>query len=258
MKVFLSESTIDYGTYTFSYAPYALREGAEDLSPIYNQGFLPYSGDLTLEKELFYMARSLRVDLERFVDSSENRRVSRLMEPLGVEMELINKNDFDLNDPDFRAFCENYVSERIGDGNMNAERLEYILASKVGTHIFKFSNKEKTMGYILAAVGSDMLHYWFAFFDIEYMKSHSLGKWMMWKTIVWAKENGLKNVYLGTAYKTAALYKIRDHKGLSFWDGQKWNQDVKLLKALCKVDTEPKEKDSFKQLEDRNDFLDSL
>ncbi len=258
MKIFLSESTVDYGTYTFSYAMYAMREGNEDLSPIYDKGFLPYTGNTALEPELFYLARSLRVNLSRFEDSSENRRVSRQMEPLGVQMELIEKSAFDLNEPVFKNYCEEYIKERIGDQNMSLERWAYILKSTIGTHILRFSMGEKVMGYILASISDSMLHYWFAFFDTEYMKSHSLGKWMMWKAISWAKDHGRHYVYLGTAYKPAALYKIRDHKGLEFWDGTRWNTDVKLLKELCNTDLEPKSADFFKTMSEPNNYLNQL
>lgn len=258
MKIFYSENNVDYSSYTFSYAIYAMREGLEDVSPIYDKGFLPYTGNTSLEAETFYLARSLRVDLARFADTSENRRVCRQMEPLGVNVELIEKEKFDLEEPTFKALCEAYITERIGDANMTQERWNYILESSIGTHILKFKNTDKTFGYILVSLTDTMLHYWFSFFDTDYMKSHSLGKWMMWRAINWSKENGLNYVYLGTAYKPAALYKIRDHKGLEFWDGQKWNQDVKLLKEYCKTDLEEKTSDRFKNLKEPNSFLNQL
>ncbi len=258
MKIFFSENTVDYSSYTFSYAIYAMREGQEDISPIYDQGFLPYTGNTNLEKEVFYMARSLRVNLKAFTDSSENRRICRQIEPLNIKLETIKKEDFDLNDPVFKSFCEEYISERIGGDKMSLERWDYILNSTIGSHILKFSNEEKVMGYILAGIGEKMLHYWFAFFDTDYMKSHSLGKYMMWKAIDWSKETGLDYAYLGTAYKTSALYKIRDHKALEFWDGQKWNTDVKLLKELCKTDEAPKTSDRFKMMPEQNNFLNEL
>ncbi|MFT5884017.1 MAG: arginyl-tRNA--protein-N-Asp/Glu arginylyltransferase [Arcticibacterium sp.] len=257
MKLFYSENTVDYSSYTFSYAIYALREGLEDVSPIYGQGFLPYTGNINIEKEVFYLARSLRVDLSRFEDTSENRRIQRQMEPLDVKLEVIKKSDFDLSDPDFTSFCNAYILERIGDENMSLERWSYILKSSIGTHILKFTTAEKTVGYILASITESMLHYWFAFFDTDYMRSHSLGKWMMWRTISWAKEAGLDHAYLGTAYKPAALYKIRDHKGLEFWDGQKWNEDVKILKEYCKTDLDAKNSDRFKMEAEPNHFLEN-
>jgi len=49
-----------------------------------------------------------------------------------------------------------------------------------------------------------------------------------------------------TIYGEKSLYKVRDFKGLSFWDGNTWNQDTKLLKSKCKTDAQPKA-DDFKQ-----------
>lgn len=258
MKIFLSENTVDYTTYTFNYAIYCVKESMGELSDIYEKGFLPYSADLRIEKDIFYLARSLRVDTERFEDSSENRRINRAVAPLGVELEVIPKDKFNLQDPNFKAFCERYINERIGDDNMSTERLDYILSREIGTHIFRFYNIEKELGYVFGVMNNDMLHYWFAFFDTEYMRSHSLGKWIMWRTIRWAADNNKKHVYLGTAYKNSALYKIRDHKGLAFYDGSGWNTDVNLLKNWCKTDEEPKPSDRFKTLELPNEFIDKL
>ncbi|MDP5139610.1 MAG: GNAT family N-acetyltransferase, partial [Spirosomaceae bacterium] len=192
------------------------------------------------------------------VDSSENRRVNRTVEPLGIEVEVIAKADFDLQNADFQAFCEKYINERIGEDNMSTERLKYILEREAGTHILRFHNAEQDFGYVLGVMNGDMLHYWFAFFDTEYMRTHSLGKWIMWRSIRWAADNGKKHVYLGTAYKSSALYKIRDHKGLAFFDGKGWNTDVNTLKDWCKSDEETMPSDRFKQLADPNKFLENM
>ncbi len=258
MKIFLSENTVDYTTYTFNYALYALKESQDELSELYDKGFLPYTGNSVLEREVYYFARSLRVNLEKFDDTSENRRVNRMVEPLEITVNLIPKEEFDIRNPEFMAFCEGYINERIGEDNMSMERWNYILKQETGSHLFEFRTAEKVMGYVLAAVNEEIVHYWFAFFDTEYMRTHSLGKWMMWKVIRWAKDNGRRHAYLGTAYKPAALYKIRDHKGLEFWDGTRWNEDVKILKEWCQTDLEPKAGDRFKTMENPNEYLGTL
>lgn len=258
MKIFFSENRVNYSNYTFDYAIYCLKESQSELAEIYEKGFLPYTGDLTIEGDIFYLARSLRVELDSFDDTSENRRVNRLVEPLQITLDVIRKEDFDLNDPAFVNFCQEYISQRIGDDNMSLERWQYILSRETGTHILRFTSEGKFLGFILAALDNTVLHYWFAFFDTEYMRTHSLGKWMMWRAIRWAKDNGLQYVYLGTAYKPGALYKIRDHKGLSYFDGYKWSKDIEKLKELCKNDLELKEADHFKLLDDKNTFLKKL
>jgi leucyl-tRNA---protein transferase len=258
MKIFFSENRVDYSTYTFDYAIYCLKQSQAELPEIYEKGFLPYTANLTIEGFIFYLARSLRVELERFDDTSENRRVNRLVEPLGIALEVIRKENFDLNSTEFQSLCQEYITQRIGDDNMSLERWQYILSRETGTHIFRFSIENKLIGFVFVVMEADMLHYWFAFFDTEYMRTHSLGKWIMWRVIKWAKENDLKYVYLGTAYKSSALYKIRDHKGLAFFDGSGWNNDIERLKTLCKNDLEPKIADEFKTLDNQNDFLKKL
>jgi arginine-tRNA-protein transferase len=258
MKTFLSENTPDYSSYTFNYTMYALKENQAEWDEIYEKGFLPYTGNITIDKEIFYLARSLRVNIANFDDTSENRRVCRLIEPLEIKLDVVDKNVFDIHNTDFKAFCGNYIAERIGDDNMSLERWDYILKQETGTHIFKFYNEKKVFGYVLAAITPKAVQYWFAFFDTEYMRTHSLGKYMMWAVIDWAKQNQKQYVYLGTAYKPAALYKIRDHKGLEYFDGNNWNNDVKQLKAWCETDLEPKTIDRFKSNENPNAFLNTL
>ena len=51
-----------------------------------------------------------------------------------------------------------------------------------------------------------------------------------------AKKIGKKYIYLGTCYGEKALYKVRDFKGIEFYDGNKWIKDNKILKDLCKSD----------------------
>lgn len=251
MKTFFSEYQTNYSTYTFGYTAYCQIESSSEISNAYNKGFLPYTGNTRLESTTFYMARSLRIDLDRFVDSSENRRVNRKASDLSIEMNLIPIQEFNLEDSDFVNFCTNYAAERFAGGEMGSERFQYILQRNLISHIIEFKTADKKYGYVLACLHGDMLHYWFSFFDTEYMKSHALGKWMMWKVISWAKENNLAHIYLGTCYQPKSLYKVRDHKGIAFFDGTKWNQDASTLKYLCQQDVEPRDIDLFKSEDEK-------
>ena len=244
MKIFLSESLVDYSTYTFNNAVYCIREERKELPQIYDKGFLPYSNDVDLEYETYYLARSLRVDLERFKETSENRRVLKKIAPLEPDLRKIPVEEFDVEDPAFQDFCYDFAGKRFSEA-LSRERLQYILHTKSISDIFEFSLKDKKAGYVIAIIEQDTLHYWFAFFDLNYPE-YSLGKYMMYSVIRWAYENGLKYVYLGTAYGEKSLYKVRDFKGLSFFDGNRWNQDMKLLKLKCKADKDFL-KDDFKQ-----------
>jgi arginine-tRNA-protein transferase len=251
MKIFFSEYITDYLSYTFSYTAYCIKENQEEIPIIYEKGFLPYSGNLTIEKDIFYLARGLRVNLERFDDTSENKRINRKINELQIEISVIEKSNFSINDKNFLHFCTGYADERFAGGRMTLERLEYILSRESLTHIIVFRNQEHVFGYVLACLTGGILHYWFSFFDTAYLQTHSLGKWMMWRTIRWAKDQNMQYIYLGTCYLPKSLYKVRDHKGIEFFDGAGWNPDVELLKYLCQSDDQPREVDFFKSKDEK-------
>ncbi len=247
MKIFFSEYQSDYPTYTFGYTSYCIKEPQDSFSEIYQKGFLPYTGEQRIKATIFYMARSLRVDLNRFSNSSENRRISKKVADLDLSFTVFRKEDFDLQSASFRKICLDYAATRFVGNEMTEPRLDYVLSRETTTHIFEYRLDNVPFGYILTCIDQEMLHYWFAFFDTELMTTYSIGKWMMWSVIDWAQQNHLKYVYLGTAYTTKSLYKIRDFKGTEFYDGSGWNADTSLLKKLCKSDHLPRDIDRFKE-----------
>lgn len=253
MRIFKSESFIDYSTYTFNYAIYCIKEAQKEIPEIYQKGFLPYSNNIDLQYETYYLARSLRVELDQFKESSENRRVAKKITLLQPTITLTPISEFNINDNSFKNFCLDFASKRFSEA-ISMDRLNYILKSESITHVFEFSLNQKKVGYVIAIIESGTLHYWFSFFELDYQE-YSLGKWMMFSVIKWAAENNLNYVYLGTCYGEKSLYKVRDFKGLSFFDGNKWNSDMKLLKLKCKSDNEFIN-DDFKQ--DTDLFLQNL
>jgi len=260
MKIFLSECEVAYDTYTFPYAIYCKRENPAETPEIYQKGFLPFSGDSGLDGDYFYLARSLRVNLSKFSDSSENRRIHRKAGLLfyAISLESIDKSNFDTEDPSFRNLCLDYATRRYKAGSMDGTRLSYVTSRKLLNHYFVLKDGHKILGYVFAPMYGDIIHYWFSFFDYEYMESgFPLGKYLMWRTIKWAKQQGeYKYFYLGTCYKTSSLYKVRDHSGIEFFDGNSWNNDVKILKTLCINDDAREQKsDLFKS---DLDIVDSL
>ena len=234
MKIFRSESFVDYKTYTFNYATYCIKENTGELPQIYDMGFLPYSNNIDLQQETYYLARSLRVELSALKGSSETRRVDRKISDLSPSFEVVPVQDFNMDDPEFKSYCINFADKRFSE-KISTERMDYILSSKSISHVFHFKIGEKTVGYVISIIEGDSLHYWFAFFDLD-LQSYALGKWMMFSVIKWAFEQKLQYVYLGTCYGEKSLYKVRDFKGLSYFDGNGWSTDMKTLKAKCKSD----------------------
>jgi arginine-tRNA-protein transferase len=253
MKIFRSESYVDYKTYTFNYAIYCIKEDQSELPQIYSQGFLPYSNKIDLVHDTYYLARSLRVELSLFQESSENRRVARKIEALSPSFNVVPIDEFNIDRPEFKAYCLEFATARFSD-KISMERLNYILHAKSISHVFEFVIQDKKVGYVISIIEQGTLHYWFAFFDLN-LQEYALGKWMMFSVIKWAHEQNLSYVYLGTCYGEKSLYKVRDFKGLSYFNGNAWDTNMKNLKAKCKQD-HAFETDEFKQ--DTDLFLERL
>ena len=250
MEIFFSEYLKNYSTYTFGYAVYALQEHSDTLSELYAKGFLPYAGESEFMsskalREIYYLTRSLRVNLADFVVSSENRRIAKKADPFEVEFRVDEKSLY-VNDEHFNNFCKEYAAERFKGGHMNEDRWSYLLKRNCGTHIFSFLVEGKVIGYVLAGIDEKSVHYWFSFFDTGYLDKFPIGKFIMTRVIQWAKEQNKEHVYLGTCYGPHSLYKARDFKGAQFFDGEKWNSNVATLKTWCKSEDEPMDSDRYK------------
>ena len=65
---------------------------------------------------------------------------------------------------------------------------------------------------------------------------NGIGKKLMCFAEELAKKNNKKYIYLGTCYGRDSLYKVRDFKGIEYFDGNKWIDDIEKLKSICKID----------------------
>ena len=120
MKLLFSEQNSDYENYQFPYAIWAIPETGETPADIFEAGFLPSSRDL----DRFYLCRQVRVNLAKFKESSENRRILRKGKGIGVE--LVPREKFDFT-PERRAFFKTYADIKFGKDVMSYERLDLSL-----------------------------------------------------------------------------------------------------------------------------------
>lgn len=262
MKVFVSESTPHYGSYTFPYAIYCVAESQDELAAVYGAGFLPYTGNWQLgtgfPHNVFYLARSLRVDLHQFRLSSENRRVLRRagdQVALGEPLALASAEGAALvGSQAFSDFCCAYADKHFVGGSMSAERLRFVLSRSAATHLFRFGRaNEAPLAYVLAMISpGECLHYWFAWLDDSAMQSMHIGNVAMLSVVQWAQNAGLRHIYLGTVYHEKALYKVRPFSGVQWFTGSHWSSDVVELKRRCALDGAPLASgDYFKENEDQ-------
>ena len=232
MRIFSSELAHNYGTYTFGYTNYGELDEGDDLSLLYNAGFLPYSGSPDAPDTL-YMARSARVVLPRFALTSENRRITKKFDGQ-FSKKRVPLKEFVVDEP-FIAFCLEYFAKRHGAATMPRARLEFILASKFISDVIVYTQGEKPVACVLVMRQGSMEHYWFSFYDLS-LTAQSLGLWLMLDCVRDAQAAGLEHYYVGTVYGEKALYKT-NFEPLEWWSGAEWQTNVSLLKERGRSDT---------------------
>lgn len=228
MKLFFSEFKPNYDTYSFPYQVWLLKEESDLVEPIYQAGFLPTRH----LQNVYYLARSLRVVLSGFDLSSENRRILNKTQEIKVELQSLA--DFDYT-PEVQKMCKDYASERFDQGVFSSQTIKSIFENKIFNHVFVFKNSENqtTVGYAVCFINEKLLHYAYAFYHPDFI-GQNLGARMMLQAVSWAKENQKIYAYLGTAYQAQSLYKT-EFKGVEFFNGFRWSQDLTELKELINL-----------------------
>lgn len=232
MKIFASEFGHSYETYSFAYSIYLKRELGDNLSLIYEKGFLPYSGSKDI-KDIFYMARGTRADIRTWEPTSENRRVLRMFDDQ-FEKNIRSVEDV-RTDERFFELCLSYFNLAHGSV-MPRERLELILDMGLISTVAEYTKDGVPQAYLLLVEDENISHYWFSFYNHEYAKT-SLGMWLALDHIRDLSKSNKKYFYFGTCYAEKALYKT-NVEPLEFWNGKEWINNTPLLKSLCRSDTE--------------------
>jgi len=251
MKLLFGEFPANYEKYHFPYQVWLVKEDGDDVDKIYEMGFLP----MRSKKDFYYLCRSVRVDLNRFQPSSENRRILRKTEDFQYRVQrLINpchpefssgsqkipkqvRNDmvFDYT-PSVQKICKDWFEQKFGKGKISTSAIRKIFTSGIFTHVFVWSqnsrlgSNNKSIGYAVAYSCEDLLHYAHVFIDPQFSKAN-LGVRMMLGAVLWAKENDKKYTYLGTGYTKSSLYKTQ-YLGVEFFNGSSWSDNIKELKYL--------------------------
>ncbi|KAA3613818.1 MAG: hypothetical protein DWQ05_16210 [Calditrichaeota bacterium] len=228
MKIVFSEYKSDYQNYIFPYAVWAFPEDNETPASLFAHGFLPATRDM----DRYYMCRQIRVRLNAFSASSENRRILRKGE--NINARLIPIANFDYT-PERRNSYKTYADIKFGKDIMTYKRLDSLFNSKIITHLLVFSDTEqdKEIGTATLFIESnELVYYYYAFYDLNYY-ARNLGMYMMTAATKYFAEQNSTFLYLGTCYTKNALYKIQ-FKGSEFFTGFSWSSDLRELKFLIK------------------------
>ncbi|MEK7079703.1 MAG: GNAT family N-acetyltransferase [Patescibacteria group bacterium] len=232
MRLTRQEFASDYGTYAFGYTIHATREAEDELSSVYESGFLPSSSDPAVRNR-FYMARSVRIPLTPFSPSSENRRILKKFDD-AFEVVAMTKTELQNNEA-FKTCFLNYFSDHHGQSIMSRERLDAILDTPLPLRGFRYEKDATPCGYVLEIMEGAFVHYWFSCYTSDYAGT-SLGMWLMLDSVQRAKKEAKKYTYVGTAYGAKGRYKM-NLTPIEFWNGNEWVKNEKLLKELIAKDS---------------------
>jgi arginyl-tRNA--protein-N-Asp/Glu arginylyltransferase len=230
MRLFFSEYKSDYPHYIFPYSIWAMPDEGEQPSRLFTCGFLPNSRNL----DRFYLCRQVRVRLEKFSASSENRRIMRKGE--GLEYRFIPRDQFHYSEQ-WREFCKKYADEKFGPDVMSYERLDSLFQSRIISHVMVYADaaSQKDIGLVMLYVEPPaMAFYYYSFYDLDYF-SRNMGMYMMTCTVQHMKNLQMEFIYLGSCYSRNALYKTQ-FEGFEFFNGFRWSSDLEELKSLIERD----------------------
>ena len=232
MKIILKEfPAANYNQYQFPYCIYAIKESHDVYHDIYAKGFLPYSNDLEMEEEIYYLAKSVRIPLlEHHFNYKQNNilnKLSKKYDESGFCFEIKEKDEL-INQDYFIAWCLNNAKNDF----LSPERLQYILSRPYLKEILEISYQKKTLAYILPIhTYKDFFHVWFSFYDTK-IAENDFGKMILLKTISWCKSTGYEYFYIGTCYNLTAFYKLTLSPQAEFFTGNGWSRDVSSLKKI--------------------------
>jgi leucyl-tRNA---protein transferase len=198
----------------------------ENINSLYNNGYV-----FTREKKgSLDQTRSVRINLDKFELSSENRRILRKTEELKLEVINLPCSDYHWS---IGKLAKDFYDEKFEKNTFSANKVREILTLDSGNFNKLFTYKNQGEGYCIVFENQDILHYSYPFYDLKNLENKNIGMGMMIKAITYAKENNKKYIYLGSAQRPTDTYKLQ-FKGLEWFDGEGWSGDLNKLKEILK------------------------
>jgi arginine-tRNA-protein transferase len=226
MHRFRSEGPTLYNRYQFGYCEWMESTTGQDLQEAYENGYLPYSADLSDPRHLFYMARSLRVDLKEFHLDKKRRYDHRKWQSFNLVRECLPTERFFQNygnEP--LELAHTWMKQRFAEAYLSKERLDFILKKPFLKDTLLWRDGSALQAFALIVREDWGAHYWFVFYNSNPDKACAPGQGYLVDFLDWAAGENLGRAYLGTAYGNKSLYKSRGIQGIEFWDGNSWSSD---------------------------------
>lgn len=192
---------------------------AETINRMYDNGFV----FTRIDKGVMHQTRSIRINLDKFELSSENRRILRKGENIILEKISLPHSSYKW---EIGKMAKDFY-EKKASGAFSANRIkELITTTDNFNSLFSFSG----LGYAICYENNSILHYCYPFYDLE-KSPKDMGLIMMTKVLEEAKTLGLNYVYLGSLQRPTDIYKLQ-FSGIEWFDGKIWKSDVEEVKKI--------------------------
>lgn len=178
--------------------------------------------------------RSIRIDLKKFVPSSENRRI------LGKFNHKIIKEEIPLANYDWHIhkIGKDFYDTKFGIDTFSANKIKEILTERQNFNILLKYEDIEIDGYCICKTSQNkdlkIIHYSYPFYKIEKINKN-FGIFMMTLAIQTFQEEGFDYIYLGSCHSEESKYKLQ-FTGLEWFDEKSntWNTDIENLKQRLK------------------------
>lgn len=197
-----------------------------------------------ISKGVMQQTRSVRIDLSKFELSSENRRIIKKTDGLSL---FVHQIPFVVYDWHIGKMAKDFYSAKFGNQVMSAQKIKEMLTDATKSNwnsVLAYSFTEsadtalhtttlgdsKSTGYTICYLSNNIIHYSYPFYSLT-LSSKDFGLGMMLRAILFAKESGLKYVYLGSLQRPTDTYKLQ-FAGLEWFDGSTWSNDLENVKSI--------------------------
>ncbi|MFA6295356.1 MAG: hypothetical protein WC666_02955 [Candidatus Paceibacterota bacterium] len=239
----------------------------KNIGEMYEKGYV----FTRISRGTMQQTRSVRIDLSLNELSSENRRILKKTEEIIIsEQKLpLNSNEYDfsigkmakdfydtkfgqcimsaqkvkemLTDPTKSNFTSLLVYDAVKSSNSSVNSINHEANSTDSTNSVEITNTDDakinpSLGFTICYKDSSIIHYSYPFYDLT-KSPKDMGLGMMTKAIEYAKEQGLKYVYLGSLQRPTDTYKLQ-FEGLEWFDGKNWQKDIGEVKEVLKSKNE--------------------
>jgi len=212
----------------------------KNINSLYNEGYV----FTRLGKGVMQKTRSVRIDLDKFELTSENKRVLKKVEGLDLQIENLPYKKYDWS---VGKLAKNFYDTKFGQGIFSANKIKELLTEPDKSNfnsLFVYQSPDNSMaGYAICYANSTIVHYSYPFYKPQtsttclqatsYKLQANSGMGMMIMAIVAAQKNNKKYVYLGSAQRPTDTYKLQFNE-LEWFNDKKWSNDIDELKQIIK------------------------